>query len=444
MPVKSDARPRDASVATPPLSEAPTSVRRAMRLIEDGLLDHASIDALCERLGIGARQLRRLFHKHLGASPVQVALNRRARFAKRLIETTGLSMSHIAKAAGFGSVRRFNAVMNEVYGCPPSALRKGAGAAGSGLELQVPVATPFPWLRMLDSLDPWTASGVEQIVEDRYYRTASFGQASGEVCVSYDAGAGALNVRVSNGLGPHLLDVVSGVRRLFDVDAPIARIATQLEQDAVLQRRIEATPGLRVPGAYDHFETAVLMLIHQHVRPQEASDLIDRIVEKHGKRVETSQPSLTHVFPSPYALSTAKLEAVGVPKRRSRSVQALAKAVHEGALRLDGTPSLEAAIEGLRSIADLSATTAQYIAMRVYRESDAFPAANPWLRKALSHNGTPLSAMELEARSESWRPYRAYAAMYLWDTFMDSEGRASGEWSTRSSVGRPSSTDQVA
>lgn len=423
MPELPDARRRDVAAETLALSEAsrdaPTTVTRALRLIEDGLLDHANIDALCERLGIGARQLRRLFKKHLGASPVQIALIRRAHFARRLIETTGLSMAHIAKAAGFGSVRRFNAVMNEVYGCPPTELRKHTSGSAHGLELAVKVAEPFPWERMLRFLEPWTAPGVEQIVEDRYYRTACFGQTAGEVCVTYEPTQSALVVRVSSALGPHLLDVVSGVRRLFDVDAQMGSIVAHLAEDPVLERCIDQTPGLRVPGAFDHFETAVGMLLNQHIRPDEASELMDRIVDKHGKRIETSQPSLTHLFPSPYALSSAKLEVVGVPKRRSRSIQALAKAVHEGMLRLDGTPSLDDAIEGLRSIADLSATTAQYIAMRVYREPDAFPSSNPWLRKALSHNGTPVSAQELESHSERWRPWRAYAAMYLWDSFLD-------------------------
>lgn len=420
-----------------------STVARALRLIEDGLLDHASIDALCERLGIGARQLRRLFNQHLGTSPVQVARTRRAQFAKRLIESTSLSMAHVAKAAGFGSVRRFNAVMTEVYGCPPTALRRQPGKLANGLELQIPVEGAFPWARMLAIMEPWTASGVEQIVDDRYYRTASFAQSAGEVCVSYHPSESALHVRVSSALGAHLLDVVSGVRRLFDVDAQTSSIAAQLRNDPALRACIDARPGLRVPGAFDHFETAIMMLLNQHMRPEEASDLMDRIVEKYGKRVETSQPSLTHIFPTPYAISTARLEPLGVPKRRSRSIQALAKAVHEGALRLDGTPSLDAAIEGLRSIADLSASTAQYIAMRVYREPDAFPSHNPWLRKALSDDGSPLSAQELEARSEAWRPWRAYASMYLWDSFM-SDSRGASPLLGRRDESVSASADQVA
>jgi len=431
----------DATPGAPAWNRTPATVSRALRLIEDGVLDHASIDALCERLGIGARQLRRLFNKHLGTSPVQVARIRRADFARRLIETTSLSMAHIAQAAGFGSVRRFNAVINEVFGCPPTALRGNPNRVAGKLELQIPVEGPFPWARMLQFLEPWTAPGVEQVVGDRYCRTASFGKVAGELCVTYEPHESALRVQVSSSFGAHLLDVVSGVRRLFDVDAQTNVIAAHLGADPMLRERMQATPGLRVPGAFDHFETAVMMLLNQHNVPEEASELMDRIVEKHGKRIEASQPSLTHVFPTPHALSTARLEAVGVAKRRSRSIQALAKAVHEGALRLDGSPSLDAAVQGLRSIADLSATTGQYIAMRVYREPDAFPSDSHWLRRAISKDGTPVSVPELESRAASWRPWRAYAAMHLWDSFFAEEPDVRRLWERESA---PPQADQVA
>lgn len=438
-------------VSEEPLSPAPaavvasdgasTTVSRALRLIEEGVLDHASIDALCERLGVGARQLRRLFNKHVGASPVQVALVRRAHFARRLIETTSLSMSHIAKAAGFGSVRRFNAVINEVYGCPPSALRKGLCQSRAELAIHIAVEESFPWRRMLQVLEPWTVPGVEQIVDDRYYRTATFGQAAGEICVTHERSASALGVRVSGSLAPHLLDVVSGIRRLFDVDADTAQIEAHLEGDDALGEHMRFSPGLRIPGAFDHFETAVMMLLNQNTSPGDASELMDRIVDKYGKPVSTSQVSLTHVFPTAASLSGARLDAVGVPKRRARSIQALAKAVNEGSLRLDGAASLDSAVEGLRSIAEVSTTTAQYIALRVYRESDAFPSNNPWLRQAMSTNGSPLSSAELESRAESWRPWRAYAAIYLWSSLLSEDPRARDLWAGDS---EPSSADQVA
>lgn len=405
----------DAMPGTPAWNGTSSTVSRALRLIEDGVLDRTNIDALCERLGIGARQLRRLFRKHLGTSPIQVARMRRADFARRLIETTGLSMTHIAESAGFGSIRRFNAVMNEVYGCPPTALRKEPARGAAGLELEIPVRPPFAWQSLLTSLDASATPGVEKVADGRYYRTARFKQATGEVCVSFDEARSSLRVRVSHSLNSYLLDVVSGVRRLFDVEADVGVITEHLAGDPLLDACMQSAPGLRVLGAFDHFETAVMMLLGQHITADELAEFAQRIVIKHGKEIQTSQDDLTHVFPTPYALCTAHLEAVGVSKRRSKSIQALARAVHEGVLRLDGSPSLDEALRGLRAIPGVGTTTADYIAMRVYREPDAFPTNDQRLRAAASPNGGALAAFELEERAEAWRPWRAYAAMCLWE-----------------------------
>lgn len=410
---------------TPAWSGTSATVSRALRLIEDGVLDRTSIDALCERLGIGARQLRRLFRKHLGTSPIQVARMRRADFARRLIETTGLSMTHVAEAAGFGSIRRFNAVMNEVYGCPPTALRKEPAKGAVGLDLEIPVAQPFAWEAMLASLEASATPGVEAVRDGCYHRTVRFKQAYGEVVASFDASASALRVRVSHSLNSHLLDVVSGVRRLFDVEAEIGVIEAHLSHDPRLARCIASSAGLRVLGSFDRFETTVMTLIGQHISAGEARAFAARVVEKYGKSIDTSVDRLTHVFPTPYALSAVRLESVGVPKRRSKSIQALAKAVHEGTLQLDGTPSLEEAVRRLRQIPGIGSTTADYVAMRVYREPDAFPTHDQRLRAALSREDVPLSAAELEARAEPWRPWRAYAAMLLWDAVRREEPSAS-------------------
>jgi len=405
----------NATPGTPGWSGTSATVSRALRLIEDGVLDRSNIDALCERLGIGARQLRRLFRKHLGTSPIQVARMRRADFARRLIETTGLSMTSVAEAAGFGSIRRFNAVMNEVYGCPPTALRKGPSPGAVGLELEIPVRPPFAWETILASLQASAMAGVETVADGHYYRTARFKQAVGEVSVGFDENASALRVHVSHSLNSYLLDVVSGVRRLFDVEADIATITEHLRTDPLLAECLDATPGLRVVGAFDRFETAVITLLGQHIGAEELDELTRAMVEKYGKEIRTSQAGLTHVFPTPYVLSTVRLESVGLPKRRSRSIQALAKAVHEGALQLDGSPSLDEALRGLREIPGIGTTTADYIAMRVYREPDAFPLQDQRLRTVVSKDGSALPPMELEERAERWRPWRAYAAISLWD-----------------------------
>lgn len=405
----------DAEPGTPAWVGSSTTVSRALRLIEDGVLDHANLDTLCDRLGVGPRQLRRLFRQHIGTTPVLVAQRRRAHFARRLIDTTNLPMAHVAEAAGFGSVRRFNDVMNDVYGCSPSELRRSPRRPASGLELQIAVRQPFPWSTMLEFLAPCAMCGIERVEDGRYHRVARFRDRVGHLSAAFDAQAGVINVRASASLTANLLDVVSGVRRLFDVDTEPGAIADRFAADPVLGPQVKRRPGLRVPGAFDYFEVAVRTLLGQRVGHETALTLTDRLVKKWGKSVDTSRVGLTHAFPTPRELSFARLEMVGIPRRRARTIQAMARAVDEGTLRLDGSPSLDETIRGLRAIPGIGSWSADYIAMRVYREPDAFPAGDLGLRAAASPaQGGLLSVKELEERAERWRPWRAYAAMYLW------------------------------
>ena len=419
------------------------TVQRALRLIEDGVLDHANVDALCSRLGIGARQLRRLFQRHLGTTPIEVAQTRRAHFARKLIQTTGLPMAHISEAAGFGSVRRFNAVMNTIYGCSPTALRQRPNTTASGLKLQVAVRTPFAWQSLLDFLGRQALPSVERVVGDQYHRTARFRSAVGKLSVAYDATESVLRVTVSNSLSLHLLEVVSGVQRLFDVDGVSEEVASCLRADPLLETTVLQNPGLRVPGAFDHFETAVRALLRQNHTSEVASELEARLVQRHGALIEESENETMWAFPTPHALTRVRLEALGIPKRRAKAIQTLARVVNEGELRLDGSPSLDVALESLRNIPGMGACTADYIAMRVYREPDAFPITDRRLRTAVSDDDTPVAAHELEARAEAWRPWRAYAAMHLWGaTCRSQEGAV--PCLEESEEALPETTDQVA
>ena len=354
---------------------------------------------------------------------MHVAQKRRAHFARKLIDTTSLPMAHVAEAAGFGSVRRFNDVMNDVYGCSPSELRRSPRTPTGGLELQVAVREPFAWKKILDFLSPCALGGVEKVDGESYLRTARFRETVGDLSARYDPLESVINVRVSSSLTANLLDVVSGIRRLFDVDTEPAAIASRFSSDPLLGTEMRAAPGLRVPGAFDYFEIAVRTLLGQRVCANTARSLAERISQKWGKAVDTGRDGLTHAFPTARDLSHARMEVVGVPRRRARTIQALSRAVDEGTLRLDGSPSLDATIRNLRAVPGIGAWTADYIAMRVYREPDAFPSGDLGLRAAVSEGNGTLSSKELEERAEAWRPWRAYAAMYLWHS-LDSDAFA--------------------
>lgn len=135
-----------------------SSVARALALIEDGALNGAGVEELAERLGLGGRQLRRLFIQHLGATPVAVAQTRRVLLAKRLLTDTRLSMADIALAAGFGSVRRFNAVFHKLYRRPPRLLRRELPALAGAVE-KLPFGPPYDWGRIRAYLDAKPVKG---------------------------------------------------------------------------------------------------------------------------------------------------------------------------------------------------------------------------------------------------------------------------------------------
>jgi AraC family transcriptional regulator of adaptative response / DNA-3-methyladenine glycosylase II len=401
------------------------TVSRALALISDGALDGdgASVETLAERLGLGERQLRRLFLQHLGASPVAVAQTRRVLFAKQLIHETRMPMTEIAMAAGFGSVRRFNEVFHELFRRPPSALRRrkvasGTASAQAGVTLRLRYRPPYDWDAILHHLQVRAIPGVEHVADGVYRRTVEVDGFSGSVEVRHEPKRQSLGVTIRFPNVQSLPAIVTRVRRLFDVGADIETIDEHLSRDPVLARLVAQRPGLRAPGGWDGFELAVRAILGQQISVTAARRLAGQLVALHGARVpdgERVHPELTHVFPTPKRLAAAKAIGLGMPGARLSSLKALAEAVvaEPNLFRPFGT--IEEAIGRLRSIRGVGEWTAQYIALRALRETDAFPATDiGLLRGAEKIDGTRPTSAGLLTRAESWRPWRAYAAQHLW------------------------------
>ena len=407
-------RPESAP-GTPAWRGHAATVARALRLIEAGALDGAGrVETLAERLGVGERHLRRLFALHLGASPLAVARTRRTHFARRLLDESEWPVAQVALAAGFGSVRQFNAAIRSTFHCTPSQLRaaRGAGGPADGAHLRLALRPPFDWQALLQVLTPRAIPGVECVVEGRYRRLV--GERSA-VEVSLADPGDAVRVRVLGEPPADLIGVAARVRRLFDLSADPDPIARDLGSDPVLAARVRSRPGMRVLGAWDPFESAVRVVLGQQVTVAGATTLAGRLVESFGKPLETSpDPALTHLFPEPGRLARARLEAIGLPRARAESLRALARAVSRGELRLDGAAPVESALAALTALPGIGPWSAQLIAMRALGDPDAFPAGDLGLRKALGRPGAPASASELEERAEAWRPWRSYAAQWLW------------------------------
>jgi AraC family transcriptional regulator of adaptative response / DNA-3-methyladenine glycosylase II len=400
---------------------ASNTVSRALRLIEAGALDAGDVDALAGRLGMGERQLRRLFRQHLGASPVAVAQTRRVLLAKQLIQETALPMTEVALAAGFGSVRRFNETFQQLYRRPPGALRRAQGparsAADAGVTVRLAYRAPYDWESLIGFLAARAIPGVEAVTPERYARTVEAEDARGVVVVRPGAG-NALEAEIRIPRLQALPGLIARVRRLFDLAADPAMIGEHLAQDPRLAPLVAARPGLRAPGAWDGFELAVRAILGQQVTVAAARGLAGRLTAAHGERIDDPAAAafgLTHLFPSPERLAGRDIAALGMPAARGGAIERLARAAAADPGLFSPRADLDRAVAALAALPGVGEWTAQYIALRALREPDAFPHADVGLMRALAGpDGVRPSPAQLLARAEAWRPWRAYAAQHLW------------------------------
>ncbi len=425
----------ETSPGTPAWIGSSATVTRALRFIAEGELDNSDVESLAARLGIGERQLRRLFRDHLGTTPVVVAQTRRLHFARKLIDETSLPMTRVALHSGFSSIRRFNDAIKRAFGHAPRDLRRlGAKKAmpsrNGDLILHLPYRPPYDWDALAGFLKERAIHGIEVVETDRYLRTIDLPDARGMLEVRPLDGESALRLRLDvTNLG-QLSVIVERARRLFDLGADPLPIERQFTNDPVLSPAVRRRPGLRLPGAWDAFELAVRAVLGQQVSVRGASTLAGRLVREFGRRIHVpSEPQLTHVFPRPKVLARADLTRIGLTRSRSETIRSLAGAIAKGRLDLTGAPDPADTIEELQQIPGIGEWTAQYIAMRALGEPDAFPAGDLGLRKALipkrrdrhATSRKPLSRTDVIKIAEPWRPWRAYAAMHLWMTLSSHE-----------------------
>ena len=408
----------ESSPGTPAWLGTSTTVSRALRLIAESGLESGGVENLADRLGVGSRHLRRLFIRHLGAPPSAVAHTRRLHFAKKLIDETSLSMTNVALASGFGCVRRFNAAIRNTYQRTPTQIRRLMHQKTLHPQNQylfhLRFRPPYHWNGMLAFLAARATPGVEAVNLQSYRRSISVAGCHGYFEVSLAEEQHALKVRVEIA-DPHALyAIIERIRAMFDLNADCAAIAQSLATDPELRSRIGAAPGLRVPGSWNGFELATRAILGQQVTVKGATTLAGRIAKSFGQQF-SGAPGLTHLFPTPEILADAtlaRLASFGLIKKRAETIRALARAVCDKQITFEGVTDSEVFLTRLRKIPGIGDWTAQYIAMRALGEPDAFPTGDLGLLHALNLT----KHRELEKRGESWRPWRSYAAMYLWTT----------------------------
>jgi AraC family transcriptional regulator of adaptative response / DNA-3-methyladenine glycosylase II len=421
----------ECSPGTPAWLGTSATVSRALRLITESALEDGGMDALAARLGIGSRHMRRLFLKHLGASPIAVAQTRRLHFAKKLIDETRLPMRDVALASGFGSIRRFNATFLKTYERTPTHLRKTSRKAeslpDSEYRFLLRFRPPFSWAAMLEFLAPRAIPGVEVVEGGSYRRVFSLNSHVGSIKAALDNASDSIVLSIHYPHPQSLFLIVERVRSLFDLSADPHEITAHLRRDPLLARRVASRPGIRVPGSWDGFELAIRAILGQQVTVQGATTLAGRLVRAFGTPIQNENANssgLTHLFPSPEILAEADLRKIGLPGARARSIQCLSQAVRDGKIAFSGVANVADYLQEFRKLPGIGQWTAEYVAMRALNEPDAFPASDLGLLRASGIH----DPRELQVRAETWRPWRAYAAMYLW------QAQPAADRSSRSAV----------
>jgi AraC family transcriptional regulator of adaptative response / DNA-3-methyladenine glycosylase II len=396
------------------------SVRRVARTaasrIEAGALNgEGSLEKLARDLKLSSRQLRRSIRQEFGVSPVELAQTQRLLLAKQLLADSDLPMIEVAYASGFASVRRFNALFQSHYRLTPSRMRRAtvANLSAGRLRLTLGYRPPMAWDVILRFLTDRATAGVEWTSGRAYHRTASIGSHTGWIKVEPAPGRNALAVELATSLVPVLPEVLTRVKNQFDLSARPDVIAEQLACEPRINTAVKRYPGMRVPGAFDGFELAVRAVLGQRISVRAATTLAGRLAVNFGEPIETPFPSLNRLALTAERLASVKeseLTVLGVSAARAVCIRALSQGVASRQIDLQPGLDPESVIPALKELPGVGDWTAQYIAMRALRWPDAFPAGDLGLLKALGAT-SPRRLLELAA---AWRPWRAYAAMYLW------------------------------
>lgn len=410
----------DAAPDSPQWNGRADVVARAMRLIADGVIEREGVAGLAGRLGYSVRQIERQVRAELGCGPLAIARAQRARTARLLVETTSLPMAQTALAAGFSSVRSFNAAVCEVFGASPTELRhravngRGTSAVPGALRLRLAFRAPLRIDNLFGHLAATAVPGVEEWRDGAYRRTLRLPHGSGTVGLT--PGQEHIDCRLTLGDLRDLPVAVSRCRRMLDLDADPAAIDEQLAGDPLLTALVTAAPGRRVPRTVDAAELAIRAVLGQQVSTAAARTHAARLASAYGDAIEDPGGGLTQVFPEPGTLAAVDPRTLAMPRSRAQTLLTLVTALASGEIDLGPSADWDDARDRLIAVPGCGPWTVETIAMRALGDPDAFLTGDLGVVRAAGRLGLPSTPAALAARASRWRPWRAYAVQHLWAT----------------------------
>ena len=379
-----------------------TTVKRALQLIREGALgDENKLGTLADRLGIGERYLRKLFQQELGVSPQAIALNQRLLFAKKLLAETGLPVTEVAFAAGFGSVRRFNSAIKTHFNLTPTDLRgRSAKTPGTAITLQLQYRPPYDWDGVVDFLSHHAIDGVEEVSGRCYRRNFRTPSGAGRLELGPRAGRDALELKLQLPDNRQLMPLVTQLRRMFDLDANPEDIAGHLQVDPVLAPLSRRSPGARSPGHWSLYESAVRAIVGQQVSTVAARTVLSRLAKACAK-------DDTVTFPAAADLASLPDDHFPMPGRRRDTLRSLCRQFANSEDTLD--------LDALAALKGVGPWTVAMVAVRGAGDPDVFPTGDLGLERTWA--ALPGSHGKLNDAARNWRPWRSYAANLLWRNY---------------------------
>lgn len=400
---------------------------RAMRFINDGVVDTEGVNGLATRLGYSARQVHRQLVTELGASPIAIARARRCETSRLLIETTQLPMSQVAFAAGFSSIRQFNETIRSVYAQSPTEMRNQHASLrrshqrsdGNAITIRLAFRPPIDLGTLFHFLAVRSVDGIEESIGQTYRRVVRLPHGMGILASSparANLRAGYLEVDLWLDDLRDLTTAVARSRRLFDLDADPIAIRDALLGDPLLNGLVLAQEGLRLPGHVDAEELAIRAVLGQQISVAAARKLTSTLVERYGEPLKHPVGSLTHAFPTSTSLGAHDELDLPMPKTRRRTIVAVARAIAEGRVDLSTGADREQAALDLERVPGIGPWTSSYVRMRGLSDPDAFLPSDVGVRRALERLGVPGDPKSAQDYAQAWRPWRSYGLIHLWNS----------------------------
>jgi len=386
-------------------------VQRAVKILNAQETIEFNEDKFAAQFGVSARHLRRLFVEEIGKTPKQLSFENRLNLSRKLITETALPITDIAYAAGFSSIRRFNDAFKDRFKKAPREIRRDKATEKDGLKISISYRPPFDFAGLMKSYENHRIGRLEWFKDDKMHRVIAMNGKVGFIAISDNPESSSLTVEINFPDTSAIHTIISKVRNLFDLDSDPVIIANTLETNSEIRKILKNCPGVRLPSGWDPFEVAISTILGQLVSIERGRALVHDLIEIAGQESNfiADDGKQVNFFPTPQQILEADLTTLKTTNMRKQTLVAFAKAIIEKEISLEPTQDVEQFIKKVTAIKGIGLWTAQYMALKVLRDTDMFPATDLILARAL----------ELHSKEvlETMRPWRGYVAALFWKTY---------------------------